>query len=349
MFESEDKSLNNFIQLILPLMILFIGLAGNLAGFGLFMYGKKLKKLSVRNMYIYLFSIDSIYLMSLLVDYFEMGFRYVITAYSELTCKLNIFFRYSFANISPMILVYISMERFVAIKYPGKRFKLRKNKTQFFYLLFISGINLILYTPFAFMIKHVHLTDQDLNDLDGITKRNICSFGDESKLDSVLAYLDLINRVVLPFILMLVSSILLIVCIFKSRQRVLKNYTNLENKIFKRDVRLAFTSLILNCFYVTLNLPLSFNELFEVHDVHYAFSVYMFYASYGVNFYLVFISNFLFRKELFYCLNKARKNQPAKRVVNQIRYHKASTRKGSNEIVKFSQNKIQYRTKSSYF
>ena len=350
MLEREDNSLNNFTQRVLPLLILFIGLAGNLTGLGLFVYGKKLIKLSVRNMYIYLFSIDSVYLLSLLVEYFEMGFSYEVSAYSELTCKLNIFFRYLFANISPMILVYISLERYIAIKYPGKRFKLKRSPTQSVYLLLICGINLMLYTPFAFMIQQVILPPRDKNSNDSEeSKRKICSFGQESKLDSVLAYLDLLNRVVIPFSLMLVSSILLIVCIFKSRQRVLTNYTSLENKIFKRDVRLAFTSLILNCFYVAFNLPLSFNELFEDLDFYYAFSVYMFYASYGVNFYLVLISNFLFRKELLYCMSKARQSQPKfKRVVVQVSYRKPM-RKGSSEIIHFSEFKTQCRTKSSYF
>ena len=98
-------ALDYFVQHILPISILVVGSVGNLTGLSLFLFGKKLNKLSIRNMYIYLFSVDTIYLVSILLDYFEMGYSYEMSAYSEYTCKLNTFFRYSFANISPMILV----------------------------------------------------------------------------------------------------------------------------------------------------------------------------------------------------------------------------------------------------
>ena len=127
-----------------------------------------------------------------------------------------------------------------------------------------------------------------------------CGFNDTlSHFDSILSYFDMFNRVLMPFILMLLSSILLVSTIYKSRKRVIQNYNKMDNKIFKKDLKLAFTSLILNFFYVLLNLPISINEIINFIDPAYFLSLYSFYASYSVNFYLLLFSNFIFRQEFY--------------------------------------------------
>jgi hypothetical protein len=104
-----------FVYYVLPIIIFTLGLCGNIIGFIVLIKRKKLLSNGTRKMYIYLFLIDTIYLIGLLIDYIEISLGYTLSAYSNLTCKLSTFLKYSLANISPMILVYISIERYIDI------------------------------------------------------------------------------------------------------------------------------------------------------------------------------------------------------------------------------------------
>ena len=281
-----------FVYYVLPIIIFTLGLFGNIIGFIVLIKRKKLLSNGTRKMYIYLFIIDTIYLIGLLIDYIEISLGYTLSAYSNLTCKLSTFLKYSLANISPMILVYISIERYIDIKYPIQRFILQKNKIQIIYLLIIICLNIVYYMPFSLFINQ----NNNHNNNEIIT----CGFNDTlSHFDSILSYFDMFNRVLMPFILMLLSSILLVSTIYKSRKRVIQNYNKMDNKIFKKDLKLAFTSLILNFFYVLLNLPISINDIINFNDPAYFLSLYSFYASYSDNFYLLLFSNFIFRQEFY--------------------------------------------------
>lgn len=281
------------LHFILPPLLLVFGSFGNIIGVVLLLQRKKLAILGTRKMYIYLFVVDTVYLLNLLIDYLENGFHLQLNAYSQLTCRLHLFFTYSLANVSPMILVYIAIERLIEIKYPMRRFMLQKNKSQLIYLFLIIGFNIIYYVPFVILIIQSEFDEQ----------KRYCHFGEQLQIDSILSFMDLFNRVLMPFILMTISSILLVLSIFRSRKRVYRNYTTMENRVFKKDLRLAFTSLILNLCYIAFNLPISISELMNLSDFYYVFSLYMFYASYALNFYVVLFSNFIFREEFLLFLN----------------------------------------------
>ena len=109
-------------------------LIGNTTGLFLFRT-KKLKNLGPRNMYSYLFTMDSLYLIQILVQYLQNSYNYDFTIQSELFCKMYQYFSYSLCPVSGYILGYISLDRCVAIRAPSKRFILRKTRNQLIYFL----------------------------------------------------------------------------------------------------------------------------------------------------------------------------------------------------------------------
>ena len=113
--------------------------------------------------------------------------------------------------------------------------------------------------------------------------------------------MDVLNRVILPFGLMLIGSILLIYSLFKSRTRIVENFLADENKTFYTEIRLATTSLSLNLIYILLNLPISVINFSQLYDnlYMYIYCYYLFYLSYSLNFYILLISNSLFQNEFF--------------------------------------------------
>ena len=85
-----------------------------------------------------------------------------------------------------------------------------------------------------------------------------------------------------------------------------------QSSKFKRDLKFSISSILLNIIYLFLNLPRSLFTLFLTQNQPgLFFTIYFFYLSFAANFYLVLVSNSLFRKEfvlflkdLFKCFKK---------------------------------------------
>lgn len=104
-------------------IILLIGLPGNLIAFVILSPRKKLK-IDLINMYKYLFISDTFYLLFMIFDYLQYGFDIDLTFSSKYSCKPIWYFDYCLSTISPMILVYISVEKVISIKCQSKNLML---------------------------------------------------------------------------------------------------------------------------------------------------------------------------------------------------------------------------------
>ena len=137
----------------------------------------------------------------------------------------------------------------------------------------------------------------------------ICSLNDEH-YDAILLAMDFLNRVFIPFILMTLSSILLVSTIFKSRSRTShskKDLTRLKRQ-FARDIRLAVISLFLNFVFIFFNFPIIIADFIEIDPSFYDLALYAFYSYYAMNFFVIFSSNKIIRNETLKYLNLRKKN-----------------------------------------
>ena len=65
----------------------------------------------------------------------------------------------------------------------------------------------------------------------------------------------------------------------------------------------------MNLLFMVLNLPLSMVQLFPNYsNIAYLSTFYLFYFSYGVNFYVLFLTNSIFRKEVCRLFKKKSNN-----------------------------------------
>ncbi len=110
-------------------------------------------------------------------------------------------------------------------------------------------------------------------------------------------------------------SALLVATIFRSRRRVANAVSSTNNndmKRLKRDIKFAISSFSMNLLFIILNLPLSLMNLSigqSLTDVY--LTVYLFYFSYGCNFYCMLATNSIFRNEftsLF--IRRKKQNKP---------------------------------------
>ena len=293
MFDSFYQFISNSS---VALLILIFGLLGNILGLVVFTR-KNLSKFPTKNIYCSLAIFDTIYLVYRIIGEVTTDNGISIYLISNMWCKIFRYFRYSLGPISAWLLVYISIDKFISIQFPNfKLIKIIKFQNSVIFLIVL--FNLVYYSPFFVYSSLILLNSNNTNILDsnGSLEYN-CYFADLNQ-KKVLYMMDLVNSTLLPFGLMIIFSILLIYTIFKSRLRILRLDSAVDRKRLRKDIKFAFTSILLNVAFVILNLPVCIaNLLTDVSEFSYKALLYLFFFSFCINFYVLFTFNSIFRKE----------------------------------------------------
>lgn len=297
MFKYEQEIIRLLASIISPTMLL-LGLIGNI--FTCIVYSrKKFSNFPIRHTFVILGLVDIFYLsVNLTIDYFNYAFDWDLRDQNEPLCLVINYFGYLVAPLSPWLLVYISVERLVSISpsFYGLN-KLKKVKFQTIYFIFLVIFNLVYYIPVLFFIN---MTSRGSSNETFNHSKKYCDFID-LKDKSKFAIMDLAYSTLVPGMLMLLSTVLIINCIHKSSYRLFKDDTYRSRKRLRKDFKFAITSIFLNIVFVILNLPICIIYLdtvsFNLKSLKYLFSLYLFYATYAVNFYLFLLSNSSFRHE----------------------------------------------------
>lgn len=279
-----------FVELVIPLFLITSGLIGNLLGLVIV---TRNKKLSSRIMYRYLFVIDSIKLVQLVNIFMGRSFGDDLTRISGFLCKLISYFSLLIGSLSPWLLLYISTEKLMSIKFPNKRIDLRKTIFKKIYLAVVLLVNSLYYLFFSF--------NYDIQQISVLsTNQTVCLI---FKLNATFNIIDLINRFVMPSFIMLGLTLFLVKCIvYKPQKRIWNNFSQQQNKAFKRDIKLASTSIALNLIFILLNLPFIFYlfNVFEFYfDLMFSFTQLLYYLTFAVKFYIILFMNPWFRRDLF--------------------------------------------------
>ena len=293
-----ENMFEQFVYFIMPFVIIFLGLIGNLLG--LVTLGKRRQldsEIGPIHMYRFLFITDSIILFSFQILIIDEVYSIGIFLLSIFSCKLFIYLSVTLCSLSSFILIYILIESYLSIKYPVESNLLRKNKPQFIYTIVIYIINLIYFLPVFLNFSLIQIDPRIINN--NTTSNLTCKF--ESTVEHEIRTIIFINRILLPLFLILFFSTILIHKIFTSTSRMNTFYSDRERGQFKKDVHLSIVSILFNFIQNSFSIPL-FVLFFIFNDTHssiYFLSVNIFYLSYAFNFYFLLLVNSLFRKEFF--------------------------------------------------
>ena len=289
--------------------IIILGVFGNL--FGLIVISKKkLNKIGPQIAYIALFISDFFNFVLIFQSYTLIEFNINITSFSNFACKSYWYLNFALGPISPMLNVYISIERYISVAHSSKKHFLLKKQIQFAFIIAVTMYNLILYIPFSI---YEYLIVIDYNQ----TNITLCYM--DPYLNYVYNIIDLVNRVIIPFLLMIIFSILIIYTIFSSRRRISSNNAQ-TNRSFRRDIRFSLIIILLNISFIVLSLPVTllvFVSDYWLHNFLFNFFNYIYFLSFCTNFYLMFAVNSFFRGgfySIFICSNKI---QSKRQVINQ--------------------------------
>ena len=287
-----ESCIEYFVFFFLAPLILLIGVFGNTIGFVVFVK-RDLIKIGPVFMYKFLFVFDSAALISVSNYYLTEIFHINFVAFTSLSCRLYGYILFSVSSVSPMLLVYIYLERLLSLKYPVESNFLRKQKSQKIYLAVILLINLIIYiqVPFTY---------------DLIASKNIstCEFID-SKSREISSFINFFNKILIPFSLMIIITAILLYTTIKSRSNVSALHSLKEIRIFKKDVNLVKVTILKCLMIIFSNLPVLIVYFFyKETDFLSALFISFFYICNALNFYILWIFNALFRKEFFFLFDK---------------------------------------------
>jgi len=278
---------------LLEAIFTLFGILSNLVALLVLIHSKRMKRIGTRNIYIFLFTSDSFLLFLMFLDNCALNIiEFDAVIQSILSCKLIPFVTRLLATVSPMLLVYISAERYISLNV-YMRVILRKQRSQRWYLFLIVVYNALFYSPCLLHFDY-QINQNETNEIfECIIKANL----------NTIQSMDFVNRSVMPSMLMMIATLLLIKSIRNSRQRTRSYLIDKQQIRFhkRRDIQLAISSVVLNLVYVFFTLPLPVSLLFgdkTNSDFIILIAYNMFCLSYGLNFYIIFISNSLFRKEL---------------------------------------------------
>ena len=238
--------------LIAPLIL---GLAFFGSTFGLIVFSRpNLKKIGPTNIYKFLFAVEYFNLI-ILNDFLRNNFNIRILMTSNVSCKLGWMVYPIYMSLSPMLLVYISVERFVSIAYPAKRFLLRRENFQLIYFLGLIIYNCCFYLFAGFNTNIVPYLITSPNGT--LFKNFICYFNNQTSY-FIFVYTDFLNRVMLPFLLQFVMTLLLIRQIYLSRKKFTsKVKSDSKQRTLIRDVKISISIVSINFVYLSLSLPFS--------------------------------------------------------------------------------------------
>jgi len=140
-----SSAIEILVYYVYPLLVLVIGFCGKIAGL-IVIRGKKLHQIGPLLMYRVLFAFDLCFTLGIL----DLGFQLNISFLSNLSCKIYYYLVYSTKLLSPLMLIYISIDRYICIIYQNICSILKRKKYQIVYLFSFFFFNSLYYIPALF-------------------------------------------------------------------------------------------------------------------------------------------------------------------------------------------------------
>ena len=285
------------LETIFPTFTILFGLIGNIIV--LIVFSDKRFKNSASKNYLQILAINDGLAVLTLLPYSGTMFAKKLLYVNEFNCKTYTFIAYYITANSSWLLAFINLERLFQIKYSQiKIFK--RVRFQIFLVIIIITWNLVFYLIHIPYINLFTKSNDKMNQTVNETQI-ICDVEDESNQDTI-AWFDLVNYTLAPFLLMIISSILIIRSIYGTRKRLMvkKNFiTKNHMRRIKRDFQFSIVILTLNFAFFVFNFPISVYSFFGyAGDFEYDLLNVFCYIQYTINILVYIFLNKKF-KEVF--------------------------------------------------
>lgn len=273
-------------------VLITIGMIGNILSFLVF------QRATFRNnsisMYCQALAITECHILwQFAVDFGLVFFNTYLPELHDLPCKLAFYVTFGVSTIPGWILVLFSVDKMLAMRksqYPI----LKKKWFQLSLIAAIVLINLLLYLEIPILLTRTKYSRGFYCDL--ITVR----------IFNIILIVYLIQSGLVPFLIMIVTSLVMIVSIFRSRQR-LERAGKIDRDRRSRDVKFAVSSIAFNLIFFLFKCPsvimyMLIGNRIAVPEVFLYGSLFLFFANSCISIFVHLASNSLFRRELLIML-----------------------------------------------
>ena len=294
------NKISRILPMIYPIVLIIIGIALN--GIIFYVYTRKSLFRTSAGFY---FSVSAIVeTMALLFGSLKFAinniFDYDIVLISAFMCKFLSTIIYILCQMASWILVIISIDRLILIKYPYKFAGSRFIKVRIVFIFSVFILISIINIP---NLIYLDLTTVNNTDFEEIY---ICSFTSSSNY-IILNFIDLFLAAVLPFIIMMFSGIIASIIIFNSKKKI--SHASIKSR---KKYKFVSTIIARNVLFLVFNLPICIIHIlasydFELNPVSYAYFILIeILANVCVyaNFALSFFVHLIFNKEFYKILAK---------------------------------------------
>ena len=307
------------------LVVALIGLPANILAFIIYSR-EKFRNISFSIFFKALIISDTLtLLLGDLPKFLRKRFDINIKTLSLETCRLFYLIPYAVPATSAWLIVIISIDRLVSIKMP-QRFLFRK-KTSFQILACLGTFvyNILLYTQLNFSYLVFSYSYNNMTSLNETTI--VC----QEISDDVLSWLDLFNSTVVPFLFMLVFTLVTLKHIFDSRKKAMAHQSNNTTvsanttNISSKDRFFATTSIFLNIFFFITNIPLPVYGLvityvtnidLSADYIFSSFTHFIYYLNFASTFFISYFTNSIFHKAFWETLSNNSDNFSSRSIIN---------------------------------
>lgn len=277
------------------LFIFAIGVPGNILMFVVFSRST-LTKLSV-SVYFRAMAIANLAINFTLVKQFaEDQYNYNISDRSIFICKLYNYLIYSVSSMAVWFLAAAGFDRYLIIAHPARFQFFHKNRFPFYITIALIAFNMLFYILVIFDSNLINQSNDDANNATYQT----CLFENYGFL---LVLCDFFNSTIVPFMIMIFTTIGMILVVNKSRRRMKKFEQARPNHLKKgcRNLKFGASLIITNIVFLILITPISISDLgFLNFDFEFDFGIVvliMYSSYYSIEFYLQVAVNNLVRNE----------------------------------------------------
>ncbi|XP_060552919.1 delta-type opioid receptor-like [Ruditapes philippinarum] len=339
-WEDEKKAMYN-IEIILHCIFLAVGLVGNGLTIGVLIY-KKWKNVTSRHILIALAVSDTAMICSHTFnqDFLQDLFKLDVRAFSDIGCKIFYIFYHTSKMTSSWFIVFLCIERFVAVKFP---LKVKIIITEMRIKVYIIVVYLTM-TGFAIILSFSTATDNMICKKDAIASN-------EKQMFRALMLVEMLLYSVGPIFLMSVLTPIIILQLYKRYQykKALTNKTETgkEREIQQLQELIRTTTVLISvvaAFIICVTPITVFQQVkFWLHikkkEMERTYSIFVFretsqrleQINYSINFFLYILTSNTFRKtvlEMLHLKQNIRKNI-IKKSNSADKYRESQSKKGS--------------------
>ena len=276
-----------------------IGLIGNLLSIIVFSR-KTFRNNSISTYCIALSIVECLTLVQFINDISYLKYKVYLMNQSEVFCKIVYTNSISTSSIQPWIIVVFSVDKLLSMR--TRSIDILKKKWFQWSLvaaIFLFHIAFYIYVPILLKLGEI---------FPGYFICDLSTMG----FFNIYMIINMLDSIAIPFIIMLVSSILTIRKLFKSRISIERS-GKLGTERRSRDHKYAISSIIFNAMFIVLKLPTSiiftsfaFSSYYNMYL--YSISVLLFHLNLSLSFFIHFMTNSLFRREFWGLFRFSRRN-----------------------------------------